>query len=327
MRVFSSLMVSMFIAALMAAPASAQTAAEAAYPSRVIRIVNGFTAGGPTDVVSRVVADNLSKRWHQPVLVEYKLGAGGDIAMEFTASSPADGYTLVTAPTGSLVINQYISKVRYDSFKDFVPISLLVSIDNVLIAPPGLPARNLKEFIEYAKANRGKLNYGSPGIGTQPHLAGEMFKVATGTEMLHVPYKGTPPAITATMAGEITATFAQLSAAAPFVESGKVRGIGIAGKKRSPLLPNVPTLDEQGLTGFESASIYALMAPRGTPAPIVDKLAAEIGRILREPAAQKTLSSLGMDVIGSTPDQLAALMRAEAARYEKIIKDARIKAD
>ena len=318
----------MAVAAMTSAFAQSPNSAEASYPSKVIHIINPFSGGGPTDVISRIVADQLFVRWHQPVIVEYKTGAGGNIAMEYTARAAADGYTLVTAPTGPLMINQYIfSKMNYDTFRDFTPISLMVGIDNVLIADPNLPAKNLKELIAYAKAHPGKLNYASPGIGSQPHLAGEMFKIATGIDMLHIPYKGTSEGVMAIMTGQITMMFAQISAVTSFIEAGKVRAIGIADKKRSPLLPHVPTLDEQGLTGFESISIYALMAPKGTPRPVVDKLASEVGRILKEPAVQKKLAAIGMDVIASTPDQLAELMRVEAARYQKIIAEGNIKAD
>lgn len=317
----------MLVAALIPSAAQSQGSAEA-YPSKVIHIINPFSGGGPTDVISRIVADQLIARWHQPVIVEYKTGAGGNIAMEYTAHAAADGYTLVTAPTGPLMINQYIfSKMNYDSFRDFAPISLMVGVDNVLIADPNLPAKNLKELIAYAKANSGKLNFASPGVGSQPHLAGEMFKIATGTDMQHIPYKGTSEGVMATMTGQITMMFAQISAVTSFIESGKVRAIGIADRKRSPLLPGVPTLDEQGLTDFESISIYALLAPKGTPRPIVDKLAVEVARILKEPAVQKRLAAIGMDVIASTPDQLAELMKVEAARYQKIITEGKIRAD
>jgi tripartite-type tricarboxylate transporter receptor subunit TctC len=331
MRVLPRLALSLIFAATASSAALAQPSqagAESAYPSKMIRIINPFSAGGPTDVLARIVAEQLNSRWGQPVIVEGKTGAGGNIAMEFVSRAPADGYTLVSAPTGTLVINQHIfPNMRFDSFKDFTPITLMASIDNVLIVNSGVPAKNLKEFIAYAKANPGKLSYGSPGVGAQPHLAGEMFKQATGIDMLHVPYKGTSEAATGLLGGQITALLGQVSAVASLVQSGKVHAIGIASLKRSPLLPNVPTLHEQGLTGFESASIYALMAPKATPAPVVHKLATEVRAILRTPAIEKKISDMGMDVVANTPEQLAELMRKESARYEKIIKDQKIKAD
>ena len=240
-------------------------------------------------------------------------------------------HNLILLQMGNLIFNLdfffRLAVVEPGGIKGVDTVRLMVGIDNVLIADPNLPAKNLKELIAYAKANPGKLNFASPGVGSQPHLAGEMFKIATGTDMLHIPYKGTSEGVMATMTGQITMMFAQISAVTNFIESGKVRAIGIADRKRSPLLPNVPTLDEQGLTGFESISIYALLAPKGTPRPIVDKLALEVGRILKEPAVQKRLAAIGMDVIASTPDQLAELMRVEAARYRKIIADGNIRAD
>lgn len=331
MRTLTRLILSLLLTA--AAPSaalgqSAQKAAEPAYPSRVIRIINPFSAGGPTDILARILAEQLSERWRQSVIVESKPGAGGNIAMEFTARSPADGYTLVAAVTGMLVINQYLfPSMRYDPFKDFAPISLMATIDNALIVDPRIPVNNLNEFIAYARANAGKVTYASSGVGTQPHLAAEMFKLRTGTDMLHVPFKGGTEALTATISGQISTQFSQVTAVAPFVESGKVRIIGVASQVRSPLLPNVPTLKEQGLTDFESVSIYTLMAPRGTPAPIVDKLAGEVRQILKDPAVQKRTSALGMNIVASTPEQLSQFMRSEAARYEKIIREGKIKAE
>lgn len=331
MHTVSRLIVCLLSLWLMSAVALAQSpsrSAEQAYPSRTIRIINPFSAGGATDILARILAEQLSERWRQPAIVESKPGAGGNIAMEYTARAPADGYTLVAAVTGMLVINQFIfPNMRYDPFKDFAPISLMATIDNALIVDPRIPASSLKEFIAYAKANPGKMSYASPGLGTQPHLAAEMFKLRTGTDMVHVPFKGGTEAMTAMIAGQVSTQFSQVTAVAPFAESGKVRAIGVASESRSPLMPNVPTLKEQGLADFESVSLYTLMAPKGTPAPIVDKLAAEVRQILRDPAVQKRTSALGMNTVASTPEQLTRIMRTEAARYEKIIREGKIKAD
>jgi tripartite-type tricarboxylate transporter receptor subunit TctC len=330
MRIMPRLVVSLLIAVAAAGSALAQSNPESAsaYPSRMIRIINPFSAGGPSDILDRIVGAELSNRLHQAVIIDTRVGAGGNIGMEATARSPADGYTLVSAPTGTLVINPHIfNNLRYDPIKDFAPISLMTSIDNVLVVNPSLPAKDLKEFLAYAKANPTKITYGSPGVGAQPHLAGEMFKLATGIQMLHLPYKGTSEATAALLGNQITMLFGQVSAVAPLVASGKLRAIGIASNKRSALMPNVPTLQEQGVTGFESASIYALLAPKGTPAPIVEKLSAEVRTILHDPAVKKKISDLGMDVVGSTADELARTMRTESARYAKIIKDGNIKPD
>jgi tripartite-type tricarboxylate transporter receptor subunit TctC len=331
MRSMPRLVVSLLFAITAAGSALAQSSngeSASAYPSKMIRIINPFSAGGPSDILDRIVAAELSKRWHQSVIIDTKVGAGGNIGMEATARSPADGYTLVSAPTGTLVINPHIfNNLRYDPIKDFEPISLMTSIDNVLVVNPSVPAKDLKELLAYAKANPNKITYGSPGVGAQPHLAGEMFKLATGIQMLHLPYKGTSEATAALLGNQITMLFGQVSAVAPLIASGKLHAIGIASSKRSALLPNVPTLQEQGVPGFESASIYALLAPKGTPAPIVEKLSNEVRSILHDPVVKKKISDLGMDVVGSTAPELAKLMRTESARYAKIIKDGNIKPD
>lgn len=330
MSALSRFVLFLFLSMATLSTALAQPATDAAsnYPSRQIRIVYPYAAGGPGDIVARIVAAELSKHWHQSVIVETKPGAGGNIAMDYVARSRPDGYTLVVAPTANLVINQHLyPNLHYDPFKNFTPLTLMVNIDNMLVVNDSIPAHNVKELAAYAKANPGKLTYGSSGIGTQPHLAGEMFKRATGIDMLHVPYNGTADATTAILGGHITALFTQVSAVAPLIKAGKLHAIGIGSDKRSPLLPNVPTLQEQGqgLTGFEAVSIYALMAPSGTPAPVVKKLSTEVIAILHTPAVEKKITGMGMNVVADTPEQLAELMRKESARYAKIIKDEKIK--
>jgi tripartite-type tricarboxylate transporter receptor subunit TctC len=328
MRALSRLVLFLFLSMATLSTALAQPATDAApnYPSRQIRLVYPYAAGGPGDIVARIVAAELTKRWHQSVIVETKPGAGGNIAMDYVARSRPDGYTLVVAPTANLVINQHLyPHLHYDPFKNFTPLTLMVTIDNMLVVNNSIPAHSVKELAAYAKANPGKLTYGSSGIGTQPHLAGEMFKHATGINMLHVPYNGTADATTAILGGHISALFTQVSAVAPLIKAGKLNAIGIGSATRSPLLPNVPTLQEQGLKGFEAISIYALMAPSGTPAPIVSKLSTAVREILRMPSVNEKITKMGMNVVADTPEQLAALMRQESASYAKIIKDDDIK--
>lgn len=328
MRALSRFVLFLFFSMAGLSCAAAQSATDAAsdYPSGQIRLIYPYAAGGPGDIVARIVAAELSKRWHQSVIVETKPGAGGNIAMNYVAHSPADGYTLVVAPTANLVINQHLyPHLHYDPFKDFTPLTLMVSIDNMLVVNDSIPAKSVKELSDYAKANPGKLTYGSSGIGTQPHLAGEMFKRATGIDMTHIPYNGTADATTAILGGHIAALFTQVSAVAPLIEAGKLHAIGIGSAKRSPLLPNVPTLQEQGLTGFEATSIYALMAPSGTPAPVANKLSTAVREILRTPEVEKKITNMGMNVVANTPEQLAELMRESSASYGKIIKDEKIK--
>jgi tripartite-type tricarboxylate transporter receptor subunit TctC len=315
------------ITASAAALAQSNAPAEAGYPSRTIRIINPYSVGGPTDTLARIVGNGLSTRWGQPAFADSKAGAGGGIGMELAARAPGDGYTLVVAPTGPLVINKHIfSDLRYDTANDFAPISMLSSIDNVLIVSNDLPAQNLKELVAYAKANPTKISYGSPGVGTQPHLASEMLKRATGIQMIHSPYKGTTEALTALMGNQITMLLAQQSSVSQLILTGKVRAIGIASNKRSPVLPSVPTLQEQGLTGFESASVYALLAPKSTPAPIVEKLSNEVQAILKDSVIRKRIADMGMDVVAGTSAELASFMRTESARYEKIVKEENLQA-
>jgi tripartite-type tricarboxylate transporter receptor subunit TctC len=309
------------------AVAQSNAPAEAGYPSRTIRVINPYSVGGPTDTLARIVANGLSTRWGQTAYADSKAGAGGGIGMELAARAPGDGYTLVVVPTGPLVINKHMfTDLRYNTDNDLAPISMLSSIDNVLIVSNDLPAHNLKELVAYAKANPDKISYGSPGVGTQPHLASEMFKRATGIEMIHSPYKGTTEALTALVGNQITMLLAQQSSVTQLIQAGKIRAIGIASSKRSPVLPAVPTLQEQGLTGFESASVYALLAPKGTPAPIVEKLSNEVQAIFKDSAVRKRIADLGMDVVGGTSAELAAFMRVESARYEKIVKEENLKA-
>ena len=318
------------LAMLLALPCShlfAQPAAGAAtaYPSKMIRIVNPFSAGGPTDVLARLLADQFGERWHQTVIVESKTGAGGNIAMEFTAKAPADGHTLVVAPTGPLVINQYVfPNLRYDPFRDFAPISLLVSIDNVLVIDPKLPAANLKEFIAYAKENPGKIGYGTPGTGSQNHLAGEMFALDAGVRIFHVPYKGTPDALTAIMGGQIGMMLGQISAVTALVDAGRLRAIGIASKARSPLLPNVPTVAESGLPGYEFVTWMGMFAPLNTPKEIIARVNAELARALAAPDLRERLAAQGVEIKTSTPEELAALTKSRLAQMAKIINDAGI---
>lgn len=331
MHILSRIVVSLIAAwgiVMVPCAAQAQTGASGAeaYPTKLIRIVNPFTAGGPADVIARLVAEQLQERWGQSVIVETKLGAGGNIAMEYTARAPADGYTLVLAATGTMAINQFLFRnMRFDAIRDFAPITLIASIDNVLVVPPDLPVKTVQEFVSYAKANPGKIAFGSPGVGSQPHLAGEMFRVATRTDIVHIPYKGASEAITALLGGQISMQFGQVSAVLPYVSSGKLRALGIASKKRSALMPEVPTVAEQSMPGFESASIYALLAPKGTPGAVIAKLHAEVTRILRLPQTKDKMTQMGIDIVASTPEQLADVMRSEAARYGKIVAEAGIR--
>ena len=309
--------------AVLAAPLPAQQ-----FPSKPIRIVNAFAPGGPSDLLARMVAQKLQEAWGQPVVVEPKTGAAGNIGMEFIARSPADGYTLGIGPTGNLVVNPHIfAKLPYDPFTDFAPVTLVATVENVLVVHPAVPAKNVQELVALARAKPGTLNFASPGSGSQAHLAGELLKSMTGIDLVHVPYKGTGPALNDLMGGQVTMMFAQMSSALPHVRAGKLRALGVASLRRSTAAPDIPTVAEQGLAGFEAVSWYALIAPAGTPTDIVDKVQQAMARALQLPDAQERLAGLGAEPVGSTPAELAARMRTESARWAQVVKAAGIKAD
>ena len=260
-------------------PAQAQP-----WPSRPVRIINGFAPGGPSDLLSRAVGDKLQSAWGQPVIVEAKPGADGIIAMEYAAKSPADGYTLVTMPVGNAVLLPNLKpKLPYDVARDFIPITMMATVQNVLVVGANVPARDLKELVALSRANPGKLSFASPGVGSSPHIAGEMLKAATGLDMIHVAYKGTGPALNDVMGGQVTMFFSQMSSALPLVKQGKLRAIGVASLRRHPAAPEIPTIAEQSLPGFEATAWYALFAPAGTPSDIVHKIAADATKALQLP--------------------------------------------
>ena len=298
------------------------------WPSKPIRIVVPFAPGGPADLLPRLIGPKLTEAWGQPVVVENKAGAGGSIGMELVAKSPPDGYTLVIGPTGNLVVNQHVfASLPYDPMKDLAPVTLIATFSNVLVVHPDVPAKSLGELIALAKAKPRSLSFGSPGTGSQPHLGGEYLKQLAGIDIVHVPYNGTAPALRDLLGGQIQFMFSQTSAALPQIQGGKLRALGVASPKRAAQLPDVPTIAEAGLAGFEAVSWYALLAPAGTPKDVVAKLQGEIAKILQLPDIREKLSAAGGEPVGNTPEQLAALMRSESARYADIVKRGNIKAE
>ncbi len=313
------------IAALLLALATPAVLAQA-WPTKPVRIINAFAPGGPSDLLSRAVGDKLQGTWGQPVIVEAKPGADGLIGMEFAAKSPADGYTIVTVPVGNAVLLPNLrSKLPYDMAKDFVPITLLATVQNVLVVGANVPANTLKELIAYAKANPGKLSFASPGAGSSPHIAGEMLKSATGMDMIHVAYKGTGPALNDVMGGQVTMFFSQMSSALPLVKQGKLKGIGVASLRRHPAATEIPTIAEQDQPGFEAMAWYALFAPAGTPQDIVSKIAADATKALQLQDVKDKLSALGADPVGGTPEEFALRLKNENARWGAAIRKAGIK--
>jgi tripartite-type tricarboxylate transporter receptor subunit TctC len=314
------------IIAMIALPGGAS--AQTTYPAKPVRILVPFPPGGPADALARIVGDKLGQALGQPFVIENKPGAGGNIGMEQGAKAAADGYTLTLAPTGNLTIAPSLSaKLPYDPAKDYAPITVLATVPNILIVHPSVPARSVAELIALAKAKPGTLNYASPGNGSGPHLAGELLKSMAGIDLVHVPFNGVGPAMTGVLAGDVQMSFAQSSAALPHVKSGKVIALGVASRKRIAAAPELPTIAEAGLPGFDVTSWYALVAPAGTPATVVDRLHAEIVKVLDSADVREKIAALGAEPVGNTPAEFTAMQRAEAARWAKLAREANIHAD
>ena len=303
-------------AAAAAAAAMLPAARAQGYPAKSIRMIIPFPPGGATDIVGRVLAQKLGDQLGQSVVVENRPGAGGAIGSEMTAKAAPDGYTIQMATVSTHSIGPALNpKTPYDVKRDFAPLIHLANTPNVLIASPVLPINNLKELIAYAKANPGKLNFSSSGNGTIVHMTGEMFKMETGTFIVHIPYKGTALAIPDLIAGQIAFMFDNLSSALPHIKGGKVKTLGVSQLKRTPLLPDVPTMDEAGLKGFESNTYFGVFAPADTPVPIVQRLNAEINKALQAPDFRERLAANGAEPAGGTPEQFARVIERETAKY------------
>jgi tripartite-type tricarboxylate transporter receptor subunit TctC len=294
------------------------------YPTRPIRIVVPFGAGGPSDLVARTVAQKMPESLGQQVITENRGGANGIVGVEAVARSAPDGYTLVMGTTGTHGINASLfSKLPYDTIKDFAPIARFGISNYVLVAHPSLPVRTLKELLRLAKARPGQLTWASGGGVTQ--LAAELFKHSAGIDVVVVPYKGNAPAVTATMSGEVSLIFGGIAQASRLVEAGRLRAIAVSGARRSPALPNVPTVAESGLTGFEAGSWYGLLAPAATPRTIVERLNREVLRVLKLPDVRERLLAEAFEIPLDTPEEFAAHIRADVPKWAKVVKEAGIK--
>jgi tripartite-type tricarboxylate transporter receptor subunit TctC len=303
-------------------------AAGQAWPSKPVHIINPFTAGGPVDLLARAVGQKLNEAWGQPVIVETRAGAAGNIGIEHVAKAPADGYTLLVMPTGNAVVNPHLyAKLPYDTFRDFAPVTLLATVENVLVVHPGVQANTLAELLALAKANPGKLTFSSPGVGSQAHVAGEMLNSMAGIRTLHVAYKGMAPAMNDLLGGQVNFMFLSMSSALKQVQAGKLRALGVASAKRSSAAPDLPTIAEQGLPGFEAVSWYALMAPAGTPADVVNKIASASARALADADVRTRLLGLGANPVGNTPAELLAMLKRENAFWGEFIRKAGIRAE
>lgn len=312
-----------------AALARSPACADVAFPDRPVRILVGFAAGGAPDALARVVADRLAARWSQPVTVENRTGAQGNIAMAAVAKSPADGLTLALVPVGNAAVNPALfPTLPYDMARDFAPISEIARVENLLVVGAGTPMRSVADLVAAGRREPGALTYATPGAGSLAHLAAELFARGTGITMRHVPYRGVAPALTDVMRGEVSLTFAQISTAKPLVEGGQLRALAIASAARSSLFPDVPTLAEAaGLPGFEAVSWYGLMAPAGTPEPILRKVAADLSAILAMPETRAALESQGAAPAGGGPDALAGLIAADTERWGRVVREAGIRVE
>jgi len=307
-----------------AAPAAAQTA----YPAKAIRYVVPFPAGGPLDIVARAIGQELTKAWNQPVIIDNRPGAGGNIGADLVAKAPPDGYTILMGAVSTHAINPTLyTKLPYDPIKDFAPVTLITSVPNVLVVHPSLPAKNVPELIALAKARPGQLNYASGSTGSAGHLAGELFDTMAGVRMTHIPYKGAAPAVIDLIAGHVSLMFDNLASALPNIKAARVRALAVTTLKRSPLLPELPTISESGLRGFDVSTWFGIFAPAGTPPEIVAKLNAEVVRLLHTAEMRERLALLGAEPIGNKPEELSAFIKTEIPKYAKVVKASGAKVD
>ncbi len=298
------------------------------YPNKPIRLVVPFATGGATDSSARVVADRLGQRLGQSVVVDNRAGAGGSIGAQLVARSAPDGYTLLLGLDATMVVNPFTqSRIPFDTVKDFIPITKLGDVGLMLVANPGLPAKNLQELLQYSKANPNKLSFSTGGAGSTTHVAGELLKQRTGLDMTHVPYKSGGLAVTDAVAGQVQLSYSAIAGAAGFVQAGKLVGIGVSSAKRNPSVPNVRTFIEQGLPEFDAVSWVGILAPAGTPQAIVDRLHREIVAVLAEPAIRERFAALGIDPVGNTQAEFAAQIKADLARWKTVVERGNIKAD
>jgi tripartite-type tricarboxylate transporter receptor subunit TctC len=322
MKLLRCLVSSLLVCLPLAAAAQASD-----FPGKAIRIVVPFPPGGATDAAARLVAVKMSEHWGQPVLVDNRAGAGGNVGSDLVAKSPADGYTLVMGVTGSHAINASLySKMPYDPVTDFVAISQVAVVPNVLVVHPSVPVKNLAELVALAKKEPGKLNYASLGNGTAAHLGMEMLKSDAGVDITHVPYKGSAPAVSDLLAGQVQMMVDGLPSALPHIKAGKLRAIALTSLRRAPSLPDLPTIAET-YPGFYADAWSGLFAPRGTPQPVVDKLSAEVQRILKLPDVREKLVALGAEPVGSTQAEFTAHVKREIDKWAKVVKTSGAKVD
>ena len=315
------------IALAVAASAGLPAFAADAWPSKPITLVVPFASGGTTDIIGRAVGQRLGEALGQPVVVDNRPGAGGTIGGALVARANPDGYTFLLATVAHTMAPGIYKTLPYDFQKDLEPIGMVALTPNVLIVNPSIPARNVQELVAYIKANPGKVNYGSAGIGSTEHLSGELFRALTGTDISHVPYKGGAPMMTDLMAGQIQMAIETSPSANPHIKSGKVKALAVTSVKRSAAYPGVPTVAESGVPGYEVTTWYALMAPHNTPEPIRHRVSAELAKVLKQPDVQKRFDEQGVTAGDMTPPQLAGFIKTETAKWTKVAKDSGAKAE
>ncbi len=308
----------------------AQTAPQASatnFPNKPLRIVVTFTTGGAPDIIARLLGERFTAAWGQPVIIDNKPGSGGNIGADFVAKAAPDGYTLVLGTVGTHSINGALyAKMPYDMVRDFTPVSLLATTPNLLVINNDVPAKTLQELITLGK-REGKMSFASPGSGTSVHVSGELFKSLTNIDMTHIPYKGRASAIPDLLGGRVTMMFDNMPSSLPLVREGKLRALGVTSLTRSAAAPDIPTIAEQGLPGFEAVSWFAMFAPPSTPKPVVEKIQVEIQRILKQPEIAKKLTDIGLEPVGSSAEALAAYQRAEITKWAKVVKDSGAKVE
>ena len=315
------------VVASLAAAVSMHASAADEFPNKPVKLLVGIAPGGGTDAFARVIAQKLQVMWGQPVVVENRTGASGTIASAMVAASPPDGYTVIMANPNSQTIGPHIMKVPYDGLRDFAPITLVMEVPHVLVVSAESPFKTMRELMDYAKANPERVNYYSSGIGSTQHLAGEMLNMAAGTKIVHVPYKGSGPAITDLIGGQVTMGFDPTTATLAFIKSGKLRALAIADSKRSPLLPDVPTTAEAGYPGIEMLTWYGLFGPKGMPSDIVDKWQRDVAKIVAMPDVQERIVTAGGLARASTPDAFAKFLSDQYAAMGKLVSAAQVKAE
>jgi tripartite-type tricarboxylate transporter receptor subunit TctC len=314
-------------AAFLIAAASMAGAQSPNYPDHPIKLIVPVPPGGSTDALARIISVKLSENLGQQVVVENRPGAAGNVAFAIAAKTPPDGYTLLIVASNFVVNPGLYPQVAYDPINDFAPITYIASAPSLLVAHPSVPAKDLKELVALIKANPGKFNYASPGAGSAQHLAGEMFKLNAGVDITHIPFNGAGPAIASVLGSQVQLTFASLPAAQPHVTAGKLRAYAITNAVRSPAAPDVPTFIESGYPGVESDHLQGLLAPAGTPAPIIARLNSEMVKVINQPETRKRLIDLGFVPVGNSPEEFGAIIKFQIGKWSKLVKEAGIKAD